>query len=208
MNRPDTTTLSEVLTGEPSEPSSPETIELLLTRRSVVAAKQCEPGPTPAELELILRCATRVPDHKKLAPWRIQVAQGAVRGQLSAVIADIFQRENADASERQLALEKERLLRSPLVLIVSTKIEDERRVPRWEQILSGAAVCQNILIAATALGYASQWLSEWYSYSDAFKDALNIAPTDEILGLMYIGSASEKPTERPRPALDDVVEYL
>ncbi|MEM7800367.1 MAG: nitroreductase family protein, partial [Chloroflexota bacterium] len=76
------------------------------------------------------------------------------------------------------------------------------------QILSGGAVCQNILVAATALGYASQWLSEWYSYDQRFKDALNIAESDEILGIMHIGTASIQPKERSRPELKDVVEHI
>ena len=184
------------------------TIELLLTRRSLVAAKHCEPGPTPDELETILRCATRVPDHKKLAPWRIQVAQGEARARLGSLIADTFCRNNPDAKAERIAFERQRLLRSPLVLIVSTKIESEERVPRWEQILSGGAVCQNILIAATAFGYASQWLSEWPSYDDTIKAALNIASSDEILGFLHIGSAAEQPTERLRPLLDEIVSYL
>ena len=58
---------TSVTTALPRQQSL-ETIDLLLTRRSVVAAKQCEPGPTAEELNTILRCATRVPDHKKLAP--------------------------------------------------------------------------------------------------------------------------------------------
>ena len=56
--------------------------DLLLWRRSLVAAKLTEPGPSPEELDVILRCATRVPDHGKLTPWRIQVVQGEARGRL------------------------------------------------------------------------------------------------------------------------------
>ena len=149
-----------------------------------------------------------MPDHAKLAPWRIQVVQGEARERLGALCTEIFRGENPEADNERVTIESQRLLRSPLVLIVSTKIESVARIPRWEQILSGGAVCQNILIAATALGYASQWLSEWPSYHDAIKAELNIAASDEILGFMYIGSVSEKPTERPRPALDAVVEYL
>ena len=185
-----------------------ETINLLLSRRSVVAAKQCEPGPSPDELETLLRCATRVPDHAKLTPWRIQVVQGEARQNLGNLFAEVYRAKNPNAGEKQLGTERERPLRSPLVLIVSTKIESTERIPRWEQILSGGAVCQNILVAATALGYASQWLSEWPNYDSEVKAALNIAPSDEILGFMYIGSAAEPPKERPRPTLADVVTYL
>ena len=49
---------------------SQETLELLLKRRSAKAAMLSEPGPTPAQLETMLTAATRVPDHKKLEPWR------------------------------------------------------------------------------------------------------------------------------------------
>ncbi|MEM7535677.1 MAG: nitroreductase [Chloroflexota bacterium] len=185
-----------------------ETIELLLTRRSVVAKNQCEPGPTAVELETLLRCATRVPDHAKLTPWRIQVVQGEARERLGDIFAEVFQQNNTDASEDRVTFERQRPLRSPLVLIISTKIESTERIPRWEQILSGGAVCQNTLVAATALGYASQWLSEWPNYDETVKERLGIAPSDEILGFMYIGSVAEPPTERARPTLDDVVSYF
>ena len=45
-------------------------LELLERRRSVSANKLGEPGPSAAQLDRILRIATRVPDHRKLAPWR------------------------------------------------------------------------------------------------------------------------------------------
>jgi len=187
---------------------SPETIDLLLRRRSLVVKNHTDPGPNAGELDLILRCATRVPDHAKLTPWRIQVVQGEARERIGNVIGDVFQQNNPDESEERIAFERGRLTRSPLVLVVSTKIENTDNIPRWEQILSGGAVCQNILIAATALGYASQWLSEWYAYDPQVKAALNIAESDEVLGFMYIGTAAEQAKERARPELDDVVEYL
>ena len=183
------------------------TLELLLTRRSVVVASQTEPGPSREDLETILRCAIRVPDHGKLAPWRIQVVQSDARERLGSVFADVFKAKNPDADDARLELERQRPQRAPLLLVVSTKIASER-VPRLEQILSGGAVCQNILIAATALGYASQWLSEWVNYDADVKAHLGVAPTDEILGFIYLGTAKENPKERPRPELEEVVSYL
>lgn len=196
------------LSPQSLESQMPETIDLLLRRRSLVAAKHSDPGPTAEELDMILRCATRVPDHAKLAPWRIKVVEGEARERLGDLFGNVFKKNNPDATLERLVAERNRPLRSPLVLIVSTKIESEERIPRWEQILSGGAVCQNILIAATALGYASQWLSEWPNYDPVVKAALGVTASDEILGFIYIGTASEKPTERPRPELADVVSYL
>lgn len=191
----------------PSSLHPDPTIDLLLKRRSLVALQQTEPGPSAADLETILRCATRVPDHGKLAPWRIQVVQGEAQEKLGEVFARVFKRNNPEVEEERLETEWQRPQRAPLLLIVSSNIESER-IPRLEQLLSGGAVCQNILIAATALGYASQWLSEWVNYDADVKAHLGVTPTDEILGFMYLGTASEKPKERPRPELEEIVSYL
>lgn len=193
------------LTGRKQHPN--ETIDLLLRRRSVKVVFQAQPAPSKEDLETILRCAIRVPDHKKLTPWRIQVVQGQAQEKLGEVFAEVFTAQNPDADGKRIEFERQRPSRAPLLLIVSTKIESDR-APRWEQILSGAAVCQNILVAATALGYASQWLSEWVNFDKAIKEQLAIAESDEILGFIYIGTATEAPTERPRPQLNDVVSYL
>lgn len=183
------------------------TVDLLLKRRSLVVAKQTGPGPSLEDLDTILRCALRVPDHANLEPWRIQVVQGEAQAKLGEVFTCVFKKHNPEAKEERLEVERQRPQRAPLLLIVSTKIES-KRIPRLEQILSGGAVCQNILIAATALGYASQWLSEWVNYDEDVKAHLGVSPADEILGFFYISTASEQPKERPRPELEAIVSYL
>ena len=90
----------------------------------------------------------------------------------------------------------------------SEKSQHASREKRCEQLLSGAAVCQNILIAASALGYRSQWLTEWFSYSHSVKEYLGIATIEDILGFIYIGSETETPKERPRPNVSDIVTRL
>ena len=181
--------------------------DLLLWRRSLVAAKLTEPGPSPEELDVILRCATRVPEHGKRTPWRIQVVQGEARGRLGHQWGEIFQRKNPDAPAEQVEFEYKRPSRAPLLLIASTRIESGR-VPEWEQVLSGGALCQNVLVATTALGYHAQWLSEWPNYDEDVKKLHGLAPGDQFLGFIYIGTASELPGERPRPELSDVVSSL
>lgn len=184
--------------------TSAEAIELLRTRRSLPNEFHRDPGPSPEELETILRCAIRVPDHARLSPWRIHVLQGEARYKLGAVLAELFAQENPGASAAQIEAERVRLGRSPLVLVVSTCVTSDRIRP-IEQILSGAAVCQNILIAATALGYAAQWLTDWPAYHSGVKAALGVAESDQILGYLYIGTAGAAPQERPRPNLEDIV---
>lgn len=57
-------------------------IDFLRDRHSTPVAQFKEPGPSREELEAILTLATRVPDHGKLAPWRVIVYRGDVRSRL------------------------------------------------------------------------------------------------------------------------------
>ena len=93
------------------------------------------------------------------------------------------------------------------MLIVSSKIESDK-APRSEQILSGAAVCQNIIVASAALGFRSQWLTEWFAYNSEVKALIGIPEHEEIIGFIYIGSEHESPRERPRPELNEIVQKL
>jgi hypothetical protein len=48
-------------------------------------------------------------------------------------------------------------------------------------------------------------VTEWYGYSKGVREALGLAPNDRVAGFIYIGTAKEKPDERERPALADIV---
>jgi nitroreductase len=180
-------------------------IQHLLTRRSVSANALGEPGPSEAELELILRAASRVPDHKKLVPWRFLVFQGEARAAFGAVLAEICRAEEADPGAFRLETEAKRFLRAPLVIAVISRVVDNKAAPEWEQVLSAGAACQNLVIGATALGYGAQWITEWYGYSPGVRRALKLGDNERVVGFVYIGTAKEKPEERERPVLADIV---
>ncbi len=183
-----------------------DAIDLLLARRSVVAANIGEPGPDDAALDTILRAATRVPDHGKLAPWRIQVLRKEGQRRLGDLLADLFACEIPDARPKQIEFERQRPQRAPLLLVVTAKIRKDHKIPEMEQMLSGGAVCTSILIAANALGHCAQWITEWPAYRPEVARALGHDPAcDRIIGFVYIGTPTEPPVERPRPALADVV---
>ena len=60
-----------------------------------------------------------------------------------------------------------------------------------------------MLIAALSMGYAAQWLTEWYAYDPQVGQALGLEGNDRIAGFLYIGNA-QATTERARPNYDDV----
>lgn len=180
-------------------------ITLLLTRRSVSAKNLGEPGPTPAELEQILTAGARVPDHKRLVPWRFILFRGEARAAFGDVLAAACAAEERDPSPFRLETERGRFLRAPVVIGVINRVTPNPAVPEWEQILSTGAACQNLLNAAMALGYAAQWITEWYSYSPHVRAALRLADNERPAGFVYIGTAREKPQERERPTLPTIV---
>lgn len=182
-----------------------DTIKLLQTRRSVKAAMLSEPGPNGQELETILRAGMRVPDHGKLAPWRFVVIEGAARQAFGDYLADIYLKNNPDARVAQLQFNRDLALRAPVIVAVLSKRQTTHKIPVWEQELSAGAACQNMLVAASALGYGAQWLTEWPAYDKDILATLGGEEDDRIAGFLYFGTPSEKPDERPRPDYDEIV---
>lgn len=184
-------------------------LALLATRRSVKPDRLLAPGPKPEEIETMLTIASRVPDHKKLAPWRFIVLEGEARARLGEVIAQAcIAEEKEPPSEVRLAMERGRLLRAPLVIAVVSRVTPHRSAPEWEQILSAGAACFNLCLAANAMGYGTSWITEWIAYNARVRAALGLAETERIAGFVYIGTPAERPEERDRPALSDIVTRL
>ena len=181
-------------------------LDLLLTRRSVPAAALKPPGPDEAALTTILTAATRVPDHGKLTPWRLIVFRGTGRQEFGDILADAFLAANPAARAEQIAFERGRFLRAPLIIAVVSAPKEHFKVPQWEQLLSAGAVCFNLLHAAHSLGFGASWVTEWYAYNEAVRGAIGLGPSEKIAGFIYIGTAKSRPPERPRPDLNAVVQ--
>lgn len=182
-----------------------DSLSRLQQRRSVPARWLDEPGPSQAEVETLLTVAARVPDHGKLVPWRFIVIEGEARHRLGDILAATFQADHPKADEEQVAAERGRFAQAPLVIAVVSRVVPHVKIPDWEQILSAGAACMNLLHAATALGYGASWLTGWPAFDRRVLDALGLAPTERIAGFIHIGTAKERPTDRPRPNLADIV---
>jgi nitroreductase len=182
----------------------PDAIELLKTRRSVKPREMSGPGPSPAELETILTIGARVPDHGKLVPWRFIVFEGDGRIRAGEVIASVFARKNPQATEAELAVEKNRLTDAPLVIGIVSITRPHPKVPAFEQELSAGASAMNIVTAATALGYGANWLTGWFAFDRDVLDGFGLKPDENLAGFIHIGTA-QPAEDRPRPALSDIV---
>jgi nitroreductase len=184
---------------------APDTIELLLSRRSGSAKAMTGPGPDESQLKTILRAASRVPDHGKLFPWRFIVFRGDARKRMGDMLVETLRTDEPALSPERAEIERRRFLRAPVVVGVVSRAREAIPIPEWEQILSAGAACQTMLIASHALGFVANWITEWPAYHPDIKQRLGLKPGERIAGFVYIGTATVPLEERVRPELDAIV---
>lgn len=187
---------------------SPQTLELLLSRRSGSAKTMTGPGPNQEELRTILSAGARVPDHGKLFPWRFILFEGEARERMGALLVEALRQTEPDASSERVAQERHRFLRAPAIVGVISRVREGIAIPEWEQVLSAGAVCQTMLIAAHAMGYVGSWITEWYAFHPHVRDGLGLKSGERVAGFLYFGKPAAPLEERVRPNLDELITHF
>src|SRR3569832_536500 len=164
---------------------APDTLDLLRRRRSGSAKAMGSPGPSKTQLAEILQSGARAPDHGKLFPWRFIIFEGKGRERFGDVLAEVLEAEGEETTARE-----------------------QKKKPEKEQEKTAGAVCQNVLIAAHAMGFVGNWLTEWYAYHPKVKEKIGLKPGERIAGFIYIGTSTVDLEERPRPEMDKIVQYF
>ena len=184
--------------------ASDEALALLAGRRSSSAQTLRAPGPDAAQLADLLRLGVRVPDHGKMAPWRFVIMQGDAK---AALVERLRALASAQPSPGKAQAALIKLSEPPLsVMVVSAPREGGK--PVWEQELSAGAVCTTLLIAAEAMGFGANWITDWYSYDAAAIRVLGLAAGEKVAGFIHLGTPAEAPLERQRPDLSALVSNL
>jgi nitroreductase len=174
-------------------------VNFLKTRKSGSAKAMGGPGPSAAQISEILDIAVRVPDHGKLNPWRFVLFEGAARAEIGDAFAERWKVLHPDHGEDSLAFQRGLFMRAPVVIAVVSTAAPHGKIPEWEQLLSSAAVCYNAVLAATALGFAAQWQTDWVAYDTEANAAMGLKAPERIAGFVYIGTTTLPLEERPRP---------
>jgi nitroreductase len=171
---------------------------LLALRRSASKHHIAAPGPSPGDLDELLQIAARVPDHRRLSPWRFIVFEGDARVAFGKALAHIHDANTPDAESRDVLEAAGLLLRAPVVVAVISSPDATHKTPVWEQELSAGAVCYNLLLAANASGWAGAWLTEWIAFDADVATLLGLADTERVAGFIYLGTATLPSPERAR----------
>jgi len=168
------------------------------------------PAPNEADLDMILRAGAVAPDHNELRPWKFVVLEGDAKVAFGGVLGDAY-RARAQAAGKDIVPAKEekertKLGRAPMVVIVCAVNRGEDTIPFIEQYAAAAAASQNMLLAATALGYGSMWRTGDPAYDEDVKKAIGLTKQDAIVGFLYLGTPNEGGDKQPNEAnLDDLV---
>ena len=162
-----------------------DALELLLTRES--ALKLESPGPSEADLEVMIQSALRAPDHGRLRPWQFVVIQEGNR----VAFGELCQPRWRGATQRP----RPRIWRASRQGDARTgyrgggcEIGQRAQDPRGRAASVGGAAVQNIMLAANARGFGAMWKTGAPAYDASVKQALGIAPDSEIVGFLYLGT--------------------
>jgi nitroreductase len=184
-------------------------ISWLLDRRSAAVRRLGGPGPSEAELTQILTAALTAPDHGALRPWRIIQCTDAGRVALAELFVAAKLRQKPDAGEAELAREREKALRPPVLLGLLAKPKMERpEITEPEQIACAGAAMQGILLAAFGLGYGAIILSGSRCADPGVRQAMGAEGSDHLLGFISIGTIIDTPIPSRRPNLDDMLQIF
>lgn len=175
-------------------------LDFLQQRNS--APRLSEPAPDDQELDQMLRCALRSPDHARLRPWRFLSIRGERRRDFGELLVASLLRANPEADEQARDKARNAPLRAPLLIVVLAAISEHPKVPAWEQRISAGCATFSLSLAAEALGYASVWRTGPYAEDAELLRAMGGSANEECVGFLYVGrrEGPAKPIPELAPA--------
>ncbi|WP_141432532.1 nitroreductase [Bacillus sp. 03113] len=184
--------------------------DAIKTRRSIGVVQQ---NPVPKELiEKILEAGTWAPNHHRTEPWRFFVLTGDGRKKLGETLASIkiksLHDPDSEESQKVIDKEKNKPLRAPVVIVAAVQPTKNNKVFVQEEYAAVHAACQNILLAAHALGLGAVWRTGDVCYAPEVSSLFNLPEDGEVVGFIYLGYPNMKQLKGKRKPLDEVTTWI
>ena len=193
-----------------------EVLEAIRKRRAV---RHYRPDPVSGEdIMTVLHAANSAPSALNRQQWEFLVVKGekilemgkSYRSTLDAYLA------NWDASPMRGFITKEEFIRyaetyggAPAVIVILTPV-DELANFRKANLESASAAMQNLLLAATALGLGTCWMTGPLRDEESLRRILPIPDDREIVAVTPLGYPETIPAPPPRsdPDLRQKVRWV
>lgn len=147
-----------------------------------------EPAPKPEELEHCYQAAFRAPDHAWLRPWRFIECRESERDHLGQLFYDGIIEDGTPLAEHKLNKIKAGPLRAPLVIVCYAELIEHPKVPLLEQEIATGCAANNLLTALHGLGYGAVWRTGAPAFSPGVRRRLGLGGSQQIIGMLYIGT--------------------
>ncbi len=204
-----------------SEPPSAQTLhEFLLTRRSI---RNFLPDPVPVDLvKELLVVANRAPSAHNRQPWRwVVIHTEEAKQRLAEEMGNEFQNDllrdgvPAEKVERMVARSHERIGGAPLLVLPCLTMSEMDHYPdptrqqcEWQMAVQSVALaCQNLMLAAHAVGLGSCWICAPIFCTVIVQRTLDLPSEWEPQGLITLGWPADDGRDRDRKSVEQVVIY-
>ena len=183
-----------------------ELFEAIKTRYS---AKTVKADAVPRDvIEKILDAGNHAPNHYKVRPWRFFVLTGNARNKLGDVMSASQHDRLPDLPQEGLDKTRALPLRAPVIIAVGVDKPVETKVIEMENIAAVSAACQNILLAAHALGLGAVWRTGEWVQDVKVKEFFGFAEDQHIAGFIYVGYPEVTGEPLVRPSVEDRTVWM
>jgi len=182
-------------------------LTLIQNRISTPAKNLASPAPNKDELEQIMHAVASVPDHGHLVPYRFIVIEGEGRQALSELFVMALKKRSPNASAEKIKKQGAKPLRSPMIMVCVSSVNKSSSILASEQKATANAAVMQMMLASNSLGFATVWLTGEHCYDWTVKEALGLKMNEEIMGFVYLGTATLKITDSVRPSASNLYSY-
>lgn len=193
-----------------------DAFEAIHKRRAV--RQYCPDPVTKEDIHTVLDAANWTPSAMNHQQWEFVVVTDKKiheMGECYRAIVEEYTR-NWDPSPLRGSLSREEFIRfagtcgdAPVVIVVLTDTNDSPDL-RKANLESASAAMENLLLAATALGLGTCWMTGPLRDEKALRSILAIPDDKEIVAITPLGYPQGKPRDQPRldPALERKVRWV
>jgi nitroreductase len=132
------------------------------------------------------------PNHKLTQPWRFRLLGPETRRRLDEEVGE---------------KEAMKLGRAPTLVLATTLLSGDAHTDE-EDLHATACAIYAVLLGATSRGLASYWRTPAALGEAAVRNLLELAPNEQVVGLIHLGPAISDPPAKERAPLDYVLRTL
>lgn len=194
-------------------------IDAIQNRRSI---RKFQAKSVPVEsIYEILEAGRQAPSAKNRQPWKYLVFGNEKKQELLDVMEMGLKREETGVTDLPKskfgipdAWNTLRIMREApiLILVLNTNgkspflpVDNDARVSEICDSLSIGASIENMILAAEELGLGTLWIANTcFAYPEL---TAYLGTKKQLVGAIALGYANEKPMQRPRKKLEEIVEF-